>query len=64
MDPVSAALQVIASINNVITALINKASSTEIDTLIASHLKHRERMEAILDGFVAKVLHITLPPVV
>lgn len=62
MDPVSAGLQLVTSLNTIINTLLNKASSDEIDKLLQSHINHRDRVLNFIDSLAEKTLHIK-PPV-
>jgi hypothetical protein len=57
-DPLSEALAVVQTINQVIVALINKASTPEIDALIHSHILHRDAVFSFAERLAEKLLHL------
>lgn len=61
MDPVSAGLQLVTSLNTIINTLLNKASTEEIDKLLQSHINHRDRVLNFIDSLAEKTLHIKPP---
>ena len=55
MDPVTAVCNVITSLNTVLAALINKASTPQVDAMIQAHLDARARFEALLEKVGEKI---------
>ena len=52
MDPVTAIANVLVSINTIVNTLLSKASTPEIDALIASHIASRQKFEDWLAKFI------------
>ncbi len=63
-DPLSAALGVIQSINGVLTVLIQKASTPQIDKLIQLHIDHLQNMYDFIDRLAQKIHHVDKPAVI
>lgn len=57
MDPLTAALQLQASINNLLTALVSKASTAAIDAMIVAHEARLDRIQKFIDFMADKVFH-------
>lgn len=62
MDPLTAALGLQKSINDLLTALINKASTTEIDAAIARHEARLDHIQKFIDWVSSKVFPGFTPP--
>lgn len=60
MDPITAALNLLASINNVINTLLSHASATADDAIIQDYLARQERVEAVL-AWLCEKLGVQLP---
>ncbi len=62
-DPLSEALAVLGTINQVLVALINKASTPEIDALIQSYIRRHDALFDFAERLAEKVLHLPKPDV-
>jgi hypothetical protein len=56
MDPLTAAIQLQTSINNLLAVLIGKASTPAIDAMIAAHEARLDRVQKFID-FLAQKIH-------
>lgn len=62
MDPLTAAVNLQTSINNLLTALITKASSAGVDAAIAAHESRLNRIDNLIE-FLAKKIGFEQPVV-
>lgn len=60
MDPLTAALNLLTSVNTVINTLASKASTPVADALIQDYLARQARVEAVVQ-FVANKFGLSIP---
>jgi hypothetical protein len=50
-----AALELLKSINVVISSIVQKAEPSTVDALLQVHLKHRQAVEGVLERIMQKI---------
>jgi len=62
LDPYTATMNAIASVNQLIVALINKANPADVEALIAVHTARLQRLHQIADFLGGALFHLPPPP--
>ena len=63
MDPVTAGLNLLTSVNNVINTLVAKTSSPVADALVQDYLARQARIETFLTALAGKIgIQLPAPP--
>lgn len=57
MDPLTAAVNLLTSVNTLLNTLLQKASTTEVDAMIADALATKQKLQGVVDSMLQK-LHI------
>ncbi len=55
MDPLTAALNLLTSVNTVLNTLISKASTPVADALVQDYLARQARVEAVVQWLASKI---------